>query len=46
MVVNDIPVVIHNQIEHLAAGVSTAMKNKVPFRNISGMSKWKQGVRV
>ena len=25
---------IHNQIGHLAAGVSSAMKNKVPFRNI------------
>ena len=31
---------IHNQIGHLAAGVSSAMKNKVPFRNIGGMSKW------
>ena len=25
---------IHNQIEHLAAGVSSVMKNKFPFRNI------------
>ena len=30
---------IHNQIGHLTAGVSSATKNKVPFRNIGGMSK-------
>ena len=36
---------IHNQIGHLAAGVSSPMKNKVPFRNIKGMSKLIHGVR-
>ena len=36
---------IHNQIGHLSAGVSKAMKTKVPFRNIGGVTKWKNGVR-
>ena len=36
---------IYNQIGHLSAGVSKAMKTKVPFRNIGGVTKWKNGVR-
>ena len=36
---------IHNKIGHFAAEVSLAMKNKVPFRNIGGMSKWIPSVR-
>ena len=35
---------IHNQIGHLSAGLSQAMKTKVPFRNIAGMQHWKIGV--
>ena len=36
---------IHNQIGDLAAGVSAAMKDEVPFGSIGGMSKWIPGVR-
>ena len=35
---------IHNQIGHLLAGLSQAMKTKVPFRNIARMQHWKIGV--
>ena len=35
---------IHNQIGHLSAGLSQAMKTKVLFRNIAGMQHWKIGV--
>ena len=35
---------IHNQIGHLSAGLSQAIKTKVPFRNIAGMQHWKIGV--
>ena len=36
---------IHNQIGHLSAGLSQAMK-KGPFRNIAGMQHWKIGVTL
>jgi len=37
---------LHNQIGHLSAGISKAMKKKVPFRNIGGTNKWSNGVKV
>ena len=35
---------IHNQIGHLLAGLSQAIKTKVSFRNIARMQHWKIGV--
>ena len=37
---------IHNWIGNLLSGVTKAMKNKVSFRNVSGMQQWKGGVQT